>query len=187
MVVKSVRIVVLDEVEGMGFIEYYTHRSALMGLRWLNGHAVGYQVKDSSKPKAGKEEVQDRKKRLIVEFAIENAQVVMRRKDREQKARDRSQAVGQAADAENQSLENGKGNRTSGDSASHKRKRGPENSRKSTDRKRLQKIKLPNSKHGSAEKEKASAKKPIDEKLARRNQIIGRKRAMRRVRKGTKH
>jgi nucleolar protein 4 len=30
---------------GYGFIEYYTHRNALMGLRWLNGHAVDYKVK----------------------------------------------------------------------------------------------------------------------------------------------
>jgi nucleolar protein 4 len=29
-------------------------------------------------------------------------------------------------------------------------------------------------------------KKPVDEKLAKRNQIIGRKRAMRRARKGSK-
>lgn len=55
---------------GYGFIEYVSHRAALMGLRWLNGHAV----------KAG---AGDRSKRLIVEFAIENAQVVSRRNDRE--------------------------------------------------------------------------------------------------------
>lgn len=29
---------------GYGFIEYYTHRSALMGLRWLNGHSIDYTV-----------------------------------------------------------------------------------------------------------------------------------------------
>lgn len=59
---------------GYGFIEYSSHRAALMGLRWLNGHAV----------KAGAE---DRTKRLIAEFAIENAQVVTRRKDREIRTR----------------------------------------------------------------------------------------------------
>lgn len=52
---------------GYGFIEYSSHRWALMGLRWLNGH----QVQDS----------QGKKQRLIVEFAIENAQVVNRRRD----------------------------------------------------------------------------------------------------------
>jgi nucleolar protein 4 len=64
---------------GYGFVEYSSHRWALMGLRWMNGHAV-----TSS---AGK------KQRLIVEFAIENAQVVARRKEKEEKARIRSQEV----------------------------------------------------------------------------------------------
>ncbi|KAI1362234.1 hypothetical protein F5Y08DRAFT_312762 [Xylaria arbuscula] len=52
---------------GYGFIEYISHRCALMGLRWLNGHAA--------KTEDGKSQ------RLIVEFAIENAQVVARRKE----------------------------------------------------------------------------------------------------------
>ncbi|KAF2234595.1 RNA-binding domain-containing protein, partial [Viridothelium virens] len=80
---------------GYGFIEYYTHRSALMGLRWLNGHSVAYQVNDTQSHKMSKEDVQDRKKRLIVEFAIENVQVVGRRKDRESKARERAKTAGQ--------------------------------------------------------------------------------------------
>ncbi|KKK14999.1 hypothetical protein AOCH_003452 [Aspergillus ochraceoroseus] len=53
---------------GYGFIEFFTHRHALMCLRWLNGHAV-------EAPKDAPKELKDRKKRLIVEFAIENAQV----------------------------------------------------------------------------------------------------------------
>ncbi|TRX91208.1 hypothetical protein FHL15_007813 [Xylaria flabelliformis] len=56
---------------GYGFIEYTSHRWALMGLRWLNGHAV--------KSDNGKTH------RLIVEFAIENAQVVARRKEQQAK------------------------------------------------------------------------------------------------------
>jgi nucleolar protein 4 len=64
---------------GYGFIEYSSHRWALMGLRWLNGHAV--------------ESGTGKKQRLIVEFAIENAQVVSRRKEREEKARIRSKEV----------------------------------------------------------------------------------------------
>jgi nucleolar protein 4 len=59
---------------GYGFIEYVSHRAALMGLRWLNGHAV--QSGDAEKSK-----------RLIAEFAIENAQVVTRRADRETRMR----------------------------------------------------------------------------------------------------
>jgi len=64
---------------GYGFIEYSSHRWALMGLRWLNGHAL---TSDSGK-----------KQRVIVEFAIENAQVVARRKENEEKARVRSKEV----------------------------------------------------------------------------------------------
>ncbi|CBX93990.1 hypothetical protein IAQ61_003863 [Plenodomus lingam] len=75
---------------GYGFIEYYTHRNALMALRWLNGHAVDYKVKgETPKSKAkAKEMLEDKRKRLIVEFAIENANVVSRRTDREEKSRD---------------------------------------------------------------------------------------------------
>lgn len=75
---------------GYGFIEYYTHRNALMGLRWLNGHAVDYKTQETQpkSKKATKDDHQDKKKRLIVEFAIENANVVARRSDRESKAKD---------------------------------------------------------------------------------------------------
>lgn len=54
---------------GYGFIEYTSHRWALMGLRYLNGLEL-----DGNN---------GRKQRLIVEFAIENAQVVKRRQDAE--------------------------------------------------------------------------------------------------------
>ncbi|PTB38440.1 hypothetical protein M441DRAFT_147217 [Trichoderma asperellum CBS 433.97] len=58
---------------GYGFIEYTSHRHALMGLRYLNGHQL-----DGNN---------GRKQRLIVEFAIENAQVVKRRQEAEKTAR----------------------------------------------------------------------------------------------------
>ncbi|KAI0103775.1 hypothetical protein GGR51DRAFT_523322 [Nemania sp. FL0031] len=58
---------------GYGFIEYTSHRWALMGLRWLNGHAA---TSENGKTQ-----------RLIVEFAIENAQVVARRKELQAKSR----------------------------------------------------------------------------------------------------
>lgn len=156
---------------GYGFIEYYTHRSALMGLRWLNGHAVGYQAKEAGKKGKGKpsaEDAQDRKKRLIVEFAIENAQVVLRRNEREQKARERSKAVqaGEvpAGDADAKSKRGDR--KRDGKPGDRKRKRAPEE--KST------------ASAGAGGK----AKKVVDEKTARRNQIIGRKRAARKARKG---
>ncbi|KAI4868490.1 RNA-binding domain-containing protein [Hypoxylon rubiginosum] len=61
---------------GYGFVEYTSHRWALMGLRYLNGHAL--------------ENTTGKTQRLIVEFAIENAQVVARRKDMQAKQRMRS-------------------------------------------------------------------------------------------------
>ena len=72
---------------GYGFIEYSSHRWALMGLRWLNGHAV--------EPVKATDDLvnKERRKRLIAEFAIENAQVVGRRKEREAKARERSRFI----------------------------------------------------------------------------------------------
>ena len=77
---------------GYGFVEYSSHRWALMGLRWLNGHAVE-PVRSKDDP-VNKE----RRKRLIVEFAIENAQVVGRRQERETKARERSRCISESVD-----------------------------------------------------------------------------------------
>lgn len=68
---------------GYGFIEYFTHRHALMGLRWLNCHAV--DIPASAQTDGEKE----KKKRLVVEFAIENAQVVKRRAEIEEKKREK--------------------------------------------------------------------------------------------------
>ncbi|KAM3419386.1 hypothetical protein BST61_g5315 [Cercospora zeina] len=147
---------------GYGFIEYHTHRNALMGLRWLNGHAVDYQV-NQGKGKLSREEVQDRKKRLIVEFAIENAQVVMRRNEKEQKARARTQP--------------GSANPDDKDSPRSRGDKPGQRKRKRTSDDTFDAVKPPklttDHKH----------KKTVDEKIARRNQIIGRKRAIRARRK----
>lgn len=63
---------------GYGFIEYNSHANALKGLRWLNARVVGERKVEGEG---------DRKRRFLVEFAIENAQVVKRRKDREEASR----------------------------------------------------------------------------------------------------
>jgi len=57
---------------GYGFIEYTSHHWALMGLRYLNGH----QLQDDN----------GKKQRLVVEFAIENANVVQRRRAAEERS-----------------------------------------------------------------------------------------------------
>lgn len=141
--------------KGWGFIEYHTHRNALMGLRWLNGHSIGYQVKDPE-AKKDREALQDRKKRLIVEFALENAQVVLRRKDREQKARERSNTQG-TTDATTKSTTRVNAKKRKRDTTSTK-----------------------------AEQPSEPQQNTSDEKIAQRNRIIGRKRALRRNKRGVK-
>ncbi|CCE83193.1 Piso0_003765 [Millerozyma farinosa CBS 7064] len=70
---------------GYGFIEYRDHKSALMGLRWLNAHEVSVEeIMEgmSEEEKAVADLDGNKKRRLIVEFAIENAKVIKRRKER---------------------------------------------------------------------------------------------------------
>jgi nucleolar protein 4 len=71
---------------GYGFIEYCSHHWALMGLRYLNGLQL---ESDTGK-----------KQRLIVEFAIENAQVVQRRRATEEKSSQPSKKGDKAAKEE---------------------------------------------------------------------------------------
>ena len=142
---------------GYGFIEYSSHRWALMGLRWLNGHAV-----ESSSDSTGLN--RERKKRLIVEFAIENAQVVMRRKEKEAKARETSR-LGQE---ERKRKELPRRKEWSKDWLTAK-------TRKNT---RSKQSRLGRNTTGFGETE-ALAEVTV-ERLAKRQQIIGRKRMLRR-------
>jgi len=70
--------------KGYGFLEYNSHENALKGLRWLNARVVGERQVDGEG---------DRKRRLLVEFAIENAQVVKRRRERQEASRRKAAAV----------------------------------------------------------------------------------------------
>lgn len=135
---------------GYGFIEYSSHRWALMGLRWLNGHAL--------KNEAGKTV------RLIVEFAIENAQVVSRRKANEVRARTkRAEAQVNGEQDKKQGRKDVKG------------KAGkPGKAAASADA------------EGSEGEADTPAKKDAKEKLAQRQRIIGRKRMARKNNKGRK-
>ncbi|CDK26686.1 unnamed protein product [Kuraishia capsulata CBS 1993] len=76
---------------GYGFLEFRDHKSALMALRWLNAHLVTNEeivdgLTEEEKKSAQLEGVSQR--RLIVEFAIENAKVMQRRKEFSIKSRD---------------------------------------------------------------------------------------------------
>ncbi|KAL1798684.1 hypothetical protein ACET3X_002721 [Alternaria dauci] len=168
---------------GYGFIEYYTHRNALMGLRWLNGHAVDYKIKSGPAPKskkAAQEALEDKRKRLIVEFAIENANVVNRRSDREEKSREapKSKADGEADN----------GDAEPGATQGQKRKRGSSSAGQSSDKGRGKKNGKGKQGTGAAEAgaEAAPAVKSKDGKLAQRTRIIAKKRQARKARKAGK-
>lgn len=70
---------------GYGFLEFRDHKAALMALRWLNAHEV---TKEEITEGLTDEEIKalpadgPTRRRLIAEFAIENAQVVRRRKEK---------------------------------------------------------------------------------------------------------
>ncbi|PSK37402.1 hypothetical protein B9Z65_2144 [Elsinoe australis] len=163
---------------GYGFIEYHTHRNALMGLRWLNGHLIDYKALSTvkeGKGKPDKEVLEDRKKRMIVEFAIENAQVVQRRKEKEDKARERSKLGNPNEEAMGgDKSRNGKGGKFDKKNG----KNGKFDKKDSKfDKKR---------KRGNEDEEKSEGKQEEDEKLAKRARIIQKKRMMRRAKKNGK-
>lgn len=177
---------------GYGFIEYYTHRNALMGLRKLNGHAVDYRVKGElpKGKKAAKEAQEDRKKRLIVEFAIENANVVNRRSEREKQTRD--QPKGKTDESATAASGRGKHQKD----RLKKRKRdedgpvqdgGSGNAGKRARRDGTKGGKGAASGDGTSEKKTGEGKgKDKDEKVAQRSRIIQKKRIARRARKAGK-
>jgi nucleolar protein 4 len=143
-----------------------------MGLRWLNGHSIDYQAIGAAK-KGGKVDVEDKKRRLIAEFAIENAQVVHRRSDRENKMRERR--------------DDEKATKTTDDtSEAISSEANPKRGRK------------PKIDHKSKQQRTAAGKREVPDppettphsqqddggKLAKRNRIISKKRIARRTRKG---
>jgi nucleolar protein 4 len=165
---------------GYGFLEYTSHRWALMGLRWLNGHAV--------------ENASGKKQRLIVEFAIENAQVVGRRKEREEKARIRSKEVLEAREKGEAPAKEKKVLRK--DTVMAKTRKGmkgkkgrPEPPQKSfervvTKRKLEEETPAPVSNKKSKKAAATKAEPAVDaEKLAKRGSIIQKKRMLRKKRR----
>ena len=152
---------------GYGFVEYFTHRHALMGLRWLNGHAV------DAPTKAGAEDEKDKKKRVIVEFAIENAEVVKRRN--EQQERSRNFAKGrQQEDGDQSKPSQPRGKKGNKDRGNFKDKDNKGSNNSNNDRKR----KRPDS-QGSEHANPEEANK-----VAKRNRVIAKKRMQRKGRKG---
>ncbi|KAL7789825.1 hypothetical protein V8C37DRAFT_385841 [Trichoderma ceciliae] len=138
---------------GYGFIEYTSHRWALMGLRYLNG----FQLDGNN----------GKKQRLIVEFAIENAQVVKRRQDAENAARvtkakkdggDASAAGDEEEEEAPEQMKKQKGRKIKGNM-----NKGP-------------KVKPPREEDG--EKKPTSAKEAIQQKLIARKRQMRKKKAV---------
>jgi nucleolar protein 4 len=164
---------------GYGFIEYSSHRWALMGLRFLNGHAV--------KDEDGKT------RRLVVEFAIENANVVQRRKQMEERSRQRAAAPagvegnaayqnrapagawGKGGDRKGKFGDKKGGDRRGGDRKGGDRKGGDRNfgDRKGKDGKADPKARFKGTEAPGKDGKEG------DSKLALRTKIIARKRQMR--------
>ncbi|PSR94203.1 hypothetical protein BD289DRAFT_428034 [Coniella lustricola] len=134
---------------GYGFVEYSSHRWALMGLRWLNGHPL--------KNEAGKTV------RLIVEFAIENAQVVSRRKANEVRSRQRREEVA------------GQNGQSAGKAGPGKKGPGAAAAASVGDK--------ANGDGVDEDDDKKANRKDAKEKLAQRQRIIGRKRMARKSKK----
>lgn len=155
---------------GYGFIEYTSHRWALMGLRWLNGYVAGIVSNDSDRTVGNSRESGEKGKRLIVEFAIENAQVVGRRHEKELKARERSKLISEKTER----LEIPSSSRkNSGRDTMAKTRNGVKRKRDSDE--------IPATKPVSAAPEMRSD--PVER--AKRQRIIVKKRMVRRARKGT--
>ncbi|EPE06007.1 nucleolar protein [Ophiostoma piceae UAMH 11346] len=187
---------------GYGFIEFHSHRWALTGLRWLNGHAV-------------KSDNGNKTNRLVVEFAIENANVVARRKMLEERSRQPrpppgSKPAGQAeggdrrgkfGDNKFQNNSTNSFNKNSRDSRDRKggrrdrddKKDGKKDSNsgkgtldpKAAKGSKASKDKDGKGKDGKGKEEPKSAKQEkVDAKLVARSQIIQRKRMMRKKKGG---
>lgn len=142
---------------GYGFIEYVTHRHALMGLRWLNCHPVEIPANPDN-------EERDTKKRLIVEFAIDNAQVIKRRQELQEKEKEKLKAKEEKkAKEEAEAREEAAANK--GTKRKHSQTRDGKGKGKGQE----------------AEEEEEDEE---ENKIAKRNRIIAKKRAQRKGRKG---
>jgi len=162
---------------GYGFIEYYSHRRALMGLRWLNGHALTNE--------------KGKTQRLIVEFAIENANVVKRRREKEEKmrlAREQRRREGKVGPAEkDEKQEEKKGKADAKGKAKGKGKEKGKGAKQAREKKKKKKEEEEEEEEEDSNKPVAGkdipptkeAKKKADAKLAMRTKIIARKRMMR--------
>lgn len=118
---------------GYGFVEFKDHKHALMGLRWMNVHQVTKkEIMEGLDKKEAKHADLDQKasRRLCVEFAIENASVVNRRRERIKQARENSKKKDENQDSKQET------NSSNNDNKSGQKRKRPD-SGLSSDTKRL--------------------------------------------------
>lgn len=96
-VVKQAKIIMevkgstVGRSRGYGFVEYKDHKHALMGLRWLNAHMVTTEEILEGMTEEEQKSIQgdiSKGRHLCVEFALENAGVVNRRRNHEKQSRE---------------------------------------------------------------------------------------------------
>ncbi|KAA8903655.1 hypothetical protein FN846DRAFT_953717 [Sphaerosporella brunnea] len=180
---------------GYGFVEYWSHRYALMGLRFMNGQVIPGSAPSSSASASENNQPRrptdapEKKKRLIVEFAIENAKVVKRRAENEKKSREaaasrantNNKAAAAAAAAPSSGAKGGKRKRPANDDHHHQEK----NIRELKKRKNNWNQKSTPPSKGRAG---AGAGKPATPKTPEKTQeIIRKKRIMRKRKAGGKN
>jgi nucleolar protein 4 len=162
----------LGRSRGYGFLEFRDHKAALMGLRWLNAHEVSIQEileGVSEEEKKNLDLGDSKKRRLVVEFAIENAQVVKRRRENVMKSR----AVGQKRKRDDSEA---------GD------EEDDDNEEQEKDSKNKKAKNKKSGKKGNMNK--GGKKKDVEEKSEPKSQeevtrlVIGKKRKMRKLKKG---
>lgn len=168
---------------GYGFVEFRDHKTALMGLRWLNAHEVVpeeiLEGLDEEQKKLAELSGLSRR-RLVVEFAIENAKVVKRRKDNVLQARLKDKKEG----LDEKGQDRKPYDRKSHDNKHHD-KRGSKRSRDDDDKRGSKKHK-PNRK-GNMNKgnmNKGEKEKPAEGEVSDSvKQMIGKKRKQRKNKK----
>ncbi|KAL6925557.1 hypothetical protein ACO0SA_000155 [Hanseniaspora valbyensis] len=90
-IIMEVKGATIGRSRGYGFLEFKDHKSALMGLRWLNAHEVTKEeILDTLTIEEAENVTLDKfeGRRLVVEFAIENANVVKKRQEGVERARE---------------------------------------------------------------------------------------------------
>lgn len=168
----------LGRSRGYGFLEFRDHKAALMALRWLNAHEVsteevleGYEEKERKHVDL----TGSSRRHLVVEFAIENAQVIKRRQEtmtrinmQKKRQRDDGSAGDDGSEHKRPRRDGGDRNRDRGDRRDRKGKGGKGTNNRS-DRNR-------DRKGNGGDNNKGESRQPEKDKNLELGKLIGQKR-----------